>query len=230
MRYFQGLEVLKVDIDIRIICKFLQTNMIIIIDYKTGNYGSVLNMLKKIGAEAVISSNILDIKKADKLILSGIGSFDNGMKNLQELGILSILDEKVLESKTPILGICLGMQLFAKKSEEGDLAGLGWIDAKVIKFKFNKNHNNLKVPHMGWNTAELSKRNVLFEDMDEEQRFYFTHSYYMKCNENNDVIATTEHGIKFTSIVQKNNIFGVQFHPEKSHRFGMQLLNNFVKI
>lgn len=204
--------------------------MIVIIDYKTGNYGSVLNMLRKIGEEATISSDILDINKASKLILSGVGSFDSGMKNLKDLGVLSILNEKVIENKTPILGICLGMQLFSRKSEEGHLAGLGWIDAVVAKFRFENTQNSLKVPHMGWNIIELVKKNALFKNMTEEQKFYFVHSYYIKCNEVKDVVAFTEHGIRFASVVQKNNIFGVQFHPEKSHKFGMQLLKNFIEL
>jgi len=204
--------------------------MITIIDYKTGNYGSVLNMLKKIGAEAVISSDILDIEKADKLILSGVGSFDTGIKNLQELEILPVLNKKVLENKTPILGICLGMQLFAKKSEEGKLTGLGWIDAEVVKFKFDKNKSDFKIPHMGWNIVETKKINVLFKNMTEEQRFYFVHSYHLMCDNEKDIIAETNYGYEFVSAIQKENIFGIQFHPEKSHKFGMRLLKNFVEL
>lgn len=202
--------------------------MIVIIDYKMGNTGSILNMLKKIGETAVTSSDIKDINNADKLILPGVGSFDTGINNINNLGLLDILNKKVLEEKTQILGICLGMQLFANKSEEGINRGLGWIDGNVVKFKFKD--NNLKIPHMGWNEIKIKKDDVLFRNIPEEPRFYFVHSYYLSCNDNNDVLATTNYSYDFASAVRKNNIMGVQFHPEKSHKYGMNLLKNFAQL
>lgn len=201
--------------------------MIIIIDYKIGNVGSILNMLEKIGVDAVISSDIGQIKNASKLILPGVGSFDNGMKNLEEMGLISVLEEKVLKGKTPILGICLGMQLFARKSEEGVLNGLGWIDGEVRKFKLD---NSFKIPHMGWNTIDICKKDPLFADMEDEIKFYFVHSYHFACKSQDDILATTNYGYDFPSIIRKENIIGVQFHPEKSHKYGMKLLKNFVEL
>ena len=202
--------------------------MIAVIDYKMGNVGSIINMLKKIGVEGIISSDPEIIKRAEKLILPGVGAFDAGMKNLKDSGLLSVIEDKVIIEKTPILGICLGMQLFAKKSEEGSLAGLGWIDAEVRKFSF-KNHE-LKIPHMGWNTIAVLKQDNLLKDMPEQSRFYFVHSYYFVCNDTTDALLSTDYGLNFVSAVKKNNIVGVQFHPEKSHKFGMKLLRNFAEL
>lgn len=203
--------------------------MIVIINYGMGNIGSIANMLKKIGIEAIISSSISDIEKADKIILPGVGAFDNGIKNLNELGLVPVLHEKVINDKTPILGICLGMQLFTKTSEEGTLPGLGWFDAQTVKFKFNETHKHLKIPHMGWNTVSINKQSALFNDMILEPRFYFVHSYHVVCNDTGDILTKTMHGYEFASAIQRNNIIGVQFHPEKSHKFGMMLLKNFVE-
>ena len=204
--------------------------MIVIVDYGMGNLGSVLNMLKKIGTKARISSSVEDIEKADKLILPGVGAFDNGIKHLKKLNLLSVLNEKVLNCKTPILGICLGMQLLSQESEEGVSKGLCWIDGKVIKFKFNGNDQSLKIPHMGWNLAMASKQSKLLQGFDREIRFYFVHSYHMICSNKSDALMETEYGYRFISAVQCDNIFGVQFHPEKSHRFGMKLLKNFCEL
>lgn len=204
--------------------------MIVIVDCKMGNIGSIVNMLKKIGVESKTSSDIEEIKKAKKLVLPGVGSFDNGIKNLNQFGLIPVLNEKVLKDKTPIIGICLGMQLFAKKSEEGILGGLGWIDANVKKFNFTNNQSNLKIPHMGWNNVILKKEDVIFKDMPSDSRFYFVHSYCFVCNDLKDILAVTNYGYDFTSVVKKENILGVQFHPEKSHKYGMKLLENFVKL
>ena len=207
--------------------------MIVIVDYKMGNIGSVLNMLKKIGHAAVVSSEPQEISKAEKLILPGVGAFDNGMNNINDLGLLDVLNEKI-KNKTPILGICLGMQLLAQKSEEGVSRGLGWIDANVVRFKFQDMFDglsaSLKVPHMGWNEIIIKKDDALFANMPENPRFYFVHSYYLECNNSSDVLATTNYGFDFASIIRKNNIIGVQFHPEKSHKYGMQLLKNFAEL
>jgi glutamine amidotransferase len=202
--------------------------MIVIVDYGMGNLGSIANMLKKLGAEAVITSDKSVIAAADKIILPGVGAFDNGMKNLERLGLLPVLHRKALEEKVPVLGICLGMQLLTRGSEEGDLPGLGWINAETLKFRFDKASSGLKVPHMGWNTVTVNGGNGLFKDIGDEPRFYFVHSYYVKCNEQSDILATTSYGHEFTSAVTRGNIMGTQFHPEKSHKFGMKVLKNFV--
>jgi glutamine amidotransferase len=202
--------------------------MIVVVDYGIGNLGSIANMLRKIGADAVISSAAADIQKADKLILPGVGAFDNGMRNLHDRGLLPVLHERVHEAQVPVLGICLGMQLMTKNSEEGTLPGLGWIDAKTVRFKFAP-QMKLKVPHMGWNTITQKKESSLFSEMHPEPRFYFVHSYHAACERSEDVLAVTPYGYDFVSAFQRGNIAGVQFHPEKSHRFGMRLLKNFAE-
>jgi glutamine amidotransferase len=202
--------------------------MIVVIDYGLGNLGSIRNMLKKIGAEGIVSSSVSDIEKAEKLILPGVGNFDQGMRNLEASGFLPVLEDRVIQEKTPILGICLGMQLFARKSEEGESTGLGWIDAEVVRFKFDDKERNLKIPHMGWNLVKINQRDALFEKMNLEARFYFVHSYHVVCKNENDILAKTVHGYEFPSAIKKENIYGVQFHPEKSHKFGMKLLDNYV--
>lgn len=204
--------------------------MIVIVDYGMGNLGSILNMLKKIGTEATISSNISDIKKAKKLILPGVGAFDNGMKNLHDFGLLSILNDRVIKSKVPILGICLGMQLFTKKSEEGKRRGLGWIDAETIRFSFDQKQTGLKIPHMGWNSLKIQRKSPLFNDFFQESRFYFVHSYHVKCSNKNDILTKTHYGYDFVSSIIQDNIIGIQFHPEKSLKFGMKFLENFMKF
>ena len=201
-----------------------------IIDYKMGNMGSILNMLKRIGVQAIVSSLPEDILRADKLILPGVGAFDNGMVNLKESGLLSVLSKKVLAKKTPILGICLGMQLLTRRSAEGRLEGLGWIGADTVRFKFDREESTLKIPHMGWNTVMFKPGSILSSGLESEARFYFVHSYHVVCDREEDVVGTTSHGYEFVSAVQKNNIYGVQFHPEKSHKFGLQLLKNFVEL
>tara|TARA_Y100000768_G_C23984785_1_gene688099 strand:- start:137 stop:748 length:612 start_codon:yes stop_codon:yes gene_type:complete len=201
--------------------------MITIIDYGAGNIGSIRNMLKKIGYISIITSKIEEIESASHIILPGVGSFDFGMKQLKRLDLINILTKKVIDEKTPFLGICLGMQLLAKSSEEGELSGLGWFDADVIKFNFNK--NDLKVPHMGWNTVTIKSTNKLMSS-SKNKRFYFVHSYYFKASNVNEIMLETTYGIKFTSAIFKDNIFGVQFHPEKSHKFGMKLLSNFISL
>ena len=187
-------------------------------------------MLHKIGTEAMISSSSLDIERADKLILPGVGAFDSSIQNLNKLGLVEVLNRKVIKEKTPILGICLGMQLFAKRSEEGSLAGLGWLDAKVVSFTVNNNNKSLKIPHMRWNTILIKNPSYVFEDMYDDPRFYFVHSYHLLCHNQEDILTTTVHGYEFVSSVQKGNIIGVQFHPEKSHKYGFKLLENFSKI
>ena len=199
--------------------------MIVIIDYKMGNVGSILNMLKKIGVEAAISAAPDAIRAADRLILPGVGAFDEGMKSLEGHGLIPVLEEKVVEGRTPMLGICLGMQLFADRSEEGARPGLGWIRGDVRRFSFQR--TDLKIPHMGWNTVVPAKGDRILEGMGGDTRFYFVHSYHFVCADARDALLTAEYGQAFTAAVRRDNIVGVQFHPEKSHRFGMQLLKNF---
>ena len=201
--------------------------MITIIDYKTGNLGSIQNILKKIGELSVVTSDKNVIAEARKLILPGVGAFDTGMKNLVELDLKDILDYKVQKEKIPVLGICLGMQLFSGKSDEGTLPGLSWIDADTRRFEF-RNTKEFKIPHMGWNFVKQHKESNLFRDMFPDPRFYFVHSYFLKTNDTSDVITSSMYEIEFTSSIERGNILGVQFHPEKSHKFGIKLLKNFV--
>ena len=203
--------------------------MIVIVDYGIGNLASVLNMFKKIGVKEVVVSNDKDvISKATKLLLPGVGAFDGGMNNLEKSELIPILEQKALKEKVPVLGICLGMQLLTKKSEEGVKNGLGWIDAETLKFNFDPSLK-LKVPHMGWAYIKVNKKNPLI-DTESNNRFYFVHSYYVHCTDPSQSLATCNFGIDFTCMVNKDNIFGAQFHPEKSLKFGMKLLENFSKI
>lgn len=203
--------------------------MITIVDYKTGNLGSIQNILKRIGENSIVTSDKSVIEKATKLILPGVGAFDTGMNNLKELGLIDILNEKVLNEKIPVLGICLGMQLLSNGSEEGMQPGLGWINADTLRFSFIDT-DEYKIPHMGWNFITCKKDSDLFYNMYSDPRFYFVHSFYFRTNEELDTLATTTYEIEFTSAVEKGNILGVQFHPEKSHKFGMRLLKNFVDL
>lgn len=204
--------------------------MITVVDYGMGNLGSILNMFKKIGVESKLSSNFSEIEGASKLILPGVGAFDNAMLRINELGLKGLLDYKAMEEKTPILGICLGMQLMTNNSEEGLHAGFGWINANTKKFNFN-NNSKLKTPHMGWNKTSISNNNPITYDLIEESKFYFVHSYYVRVVNEKDSILKTTHGIEFDSAITNSlNIYGVQFHPEKSHKFGMKLFENFAKI
>jgi len=201
--------------------------MIVVVDYGMCNVKSISNIIGKVGGDVTISSDIDEILDAEKIILPGIGSFDAGIKNLNKQSLITVLNEKVLKEKTPFLGICLGMQLITQNSEEGTLNGLGWIDAETVKFSSLK--DNLKIPHMGWNYVNVKKNSKLFKDKYENPRFYFVHSYYVRCKDENDILATTEYGFDFVSAIEKDNIYATQFHPEKSHKFGMKLMENFVK-
>ena len=201
--------------------------MIVIVNYGMGNLGSVLKSLNKLNVDAKISESIDDIKNASKIILPGVGNFSMAIQRLNELGYINILNKKVMTDKTPILGICLGMQLFANFSHEGNVKGLCWIDAEIARFDVN-DRIKWKVPHIGWNTTINSKNNILLDNNSNDHLYYFVHSYHMICKDENDILAITDYCYEFPSVVQKNNIYGVQFHPEKSHRQGLLLLENFV--
>lgn len=204
--------------------------MIAIIDYGLGNLSSIKNMLRRIGIQSIITNDPQEIEVADKLILPGVGAFDNGMNHIVSMGLKSILDNKVLNQKTPILGICLGMQLLSESSEEGIEPGLGWIKGRVKKIHFNDMNHTLKIPHMGWNTVHVKQETILSKGFYQEMRFYFVHSYNFECKLKGDIIMSAEYGGPITAAVQHGNIMGTQFHPEKSHKFGMMLLKNFADL
>ncbi len=202
--------------------------MITIIDYGVGNLSSIKNMLKRIGVAANITNNLAEIEVAEKLILPGVGHFNYGMEQLHKSGLVGILNEKVLEKKVPILGICLGVQLLTQSSEEGTAAGLGWIAGKTIAFDKTQLQSNQKIPHMGWSDVSNYQQSKLFTNMPDEPRFYFVHSYHLALENSADVLVTANYGYQFAAGIEHENILGVQFHPEKSHKFGMKLLENFA--
>lgn len=201
--------------------------MIVIVDYGMGNLGSIVNMFKKIGAKAVISGDPEVIATAPKLLLPGVGSFDRAMERIHALDLKSLLDEQALVVKKPILGICLGMQLLTRGSEEGKLPGLGWVAADTVRFP---SMPGLRIPHMGWNVVQPATPSLLTQNLPVESRFYFVHSYHVRVDEEHKSILKCQYGVSFDAAVQKENIYGAQFHPEKSHRFGMQLLRNFAAL
>lgn len=204
--------------------------MIAIVNYGVGNLGSIANMLKKVGLPSTIASDETSIARAEKLILPGVGAFDNGMQNLRARGLVEILNQQVIEKRKPILGLCLGMQLLTLGSEEGSESGLGWLDAITVRFTFDgASAAPLKVPHMGWNYILPKRADPLFADLPDEPRFYFVHSYHLVCSNVNDVLASAKYGYDFPAMVQRGNIYGAQFHPEKSHKYGMALLKNFAE-
>ena len=200
--------------------------MIGILDFGLGNIASVSNMLKRIGEKSLICKNKTDLSLADKMILPGVGSFDNAINKIHKSGLLPEIEKKVLKEKAPILGICLGMQLLMQKSEEGSKKGLGWVPGEVIKI----NDEQINVPHMGWNSVKVKRINSLIKNIDHKFRFYFIHSYIVKLQDKKNELLETEYGKKFTSSFAYKNFFGVQFHPEKSHKYGMKILKNFSNI
>lgn len=206
---------------------------IVIVDYDTGNVNSIKNMLARIGATSEISGDKSIIEKADKLILPGVGTFDQGMRSLMERDLVGLLQEKVMQDKTPLLGICLGMQLLGLSSEEGELPGLGWVNFRAKRFNFSglENEKQYKTPHIGWSEAySVDTQHTLMKDVPAPHRFYFVHSYHFSASPENksEVLLKSTYGYEFVSGVCKGNVLGVQFHPEKSHKFGMQLLKNFI--
>ena len=198
--------------------------MIAIVDYNMGNFASVQNMIKKNGESSIVTDDHNQILRAKKLILPGVGHFARGMENLRSKGLIEVLNYKVIEQKTPILGICLGMQLLTTFSEEGNEYGLKWIDAEIIRFNFTSFENQCKVPNMGWHHVMPKKKHVLFEGFEEVPKFYFVHSYYIKPAEEKDILTMTNYeGIEYCSGVKKNNITAFQFHPEKRGAEGIKI-------
>lgn len=205
--------------------------MTAIIDYGLGNLGSILNMLKRVMVpDVVITDDPSKIRACDRLILPGVGAFDAGMERIHRSGLRQVLEEAAIVDRKPVLGICLGMQLLTKGSEEGSMEGLGWIDATTVRIVPGEDQADLKVPHMGWNEVRPARPHPLLEGLPASSRFYFVHSYHVRCQDPRDVLLTCRYGTEITCAVQHDNIMGVQFHPEKSHRFGMQLLKNFAAI
>jgi len=202
--------------------------MIAIIDYGMGNVSSIKNMLSKIKVNSIITNNINEILSSNAIILPGVGSFDIAMKNLGDLDIIPSLKQMIIEEGKPVLGICLGMQLMTKKSEEGQLPGLGWIDGEVKIFNDIDEKLNMKIPHMGWNSIVIKQDSPLLSGLEIRSRFYFVHSYHVICNAMENVLTETTYGYAFHSSFQHKNIVGVQFHPEKSHKFGIRFFMNFV--
>ena len=201
------------------------SNTIAIIDYGMGNLRSVQKALEKIGQKSIITNSHDTIKKSHKIILPGVGAFKDAMKNLHNLGLVELLNQEIIQNKKPFLGICLGMQLLAKHSEEfGNTKGLGWIDAKIVKFP----KSELKIPHVGWNEMNFQNQTKLFENIPDKKDFYFVHSYYFDSTDE-FCIGKCSYGIDFVCAIQKQNIFATQFHPEKSQTYGLEILKNFTK-
>jgi glutamine amidotransferase len=203
-------------------------NKITIIDYGMGNLRSIQKAFERLRVQTNISSNNDEILKANKLVLPGVGHFESGIKNLRTSGLINVLNEMVLRDKTPILGICLGMQLMTDFSEEGNCEGLGWINGTCQKFVFQ--NREIKVPHMGWNNLSINNKETLFKGISQDNFFYFVHSYHVNCKNEVEILTKTTYGNKFVSSFQKENIFGCQFHPEKSHDAGLKVLLNFANL
>jgi glutamine amidotransferase len=204
--------------------------MITIIDYGSGNIKAIANIYEKLKVGFTIASTPEQVVGAKKIFLPGVGAFDETISKLDSTGFRKVLDKEVLENKVPIMGICVGMQILAESSEEGTCKGLGYIKGKVKKIDSSMLKQKPKLPHLGWNSIEIIKENKLLQNIDPLFGFYFLHSFYFECEDQNDVLATTFYGSTFASAVQRENVFGIQFHPEKSHRNGVNLLHNFAKL
>lgn len=204
--------------------------MITIVDYGIGNINAFLNIFNELGIQCKLASSSEQLNNVSKLILPGVGHFDFAMQKLNNSGMVEKLNTLVLVEKIPVLGICVGMQMMANESDEGTLKGLGWIDAKVKKITFSTNEVNTILPHMGWNTITVLNNNKIVQDFNKTEDFYFLHSYYMHCTNTENVIAHSFYGIEFACLVQNENIYGIQCHPEKSHQIGIKLLNNFANL
>ena len=201
---------------------------IAVLNYGCGNVKSIYNMVKHVGGNPFIANKTKDLEKTKLIIIPGVGSFDNGMDKLNTNNFSEILKERVLDKSVIVIGICLGMQLMFETSEEGKKRGLGWFNGSVKSIQNLISSKTLKVPHMGWNNINIKKNKKIFDKLDNQSRFYFTHSYYCHCEDKNDIIAETAYGKNFTSAINKENIYGFQFHPEKSHKFGKILFYNLI--
>jgi glutamine amidotransferase len=204
--------------------------MIGIIDYGSGNVMAFINAYRKLNIPARLVHNAQELESADRLILPGVGAFDYAMQRLEQSRLRPVLDEAVCRRKIPVLGICVGMQMLACSSQEGSLPGFGWIGGEVKRFETLYVGRATNIPHMGWNDVKPIRTSGLFHKLEEDARFYFLHSYYFECRRNEDILAMTDYGLPFASAIQSENIYGVQFHPEKSHQWGIQLLSNFAGI
>lgn len=203
--------------------------MIAIVNYGVGNLASIKNMLKKIGCDCEMATDAETIYKASKIILPGIGAFDHCMSEFNKSGLRDVVTKKIIEEKTPVLGICVGLQMLMEGSEEGIEPGLGWIAGKTVKFQKEK-VGDLKIPHMGWTNVRLEKESPLTENLEAHPRFYFVHSYHVVPENKSDELLSANYGYDFTAAVSRDNIYGAQFHPEKSHKYGMKILENFARI
>ena len=201
--------------------------MVHIVNYGVGNLASIYNMLKKIGVEAKITQDSAELQSSSRIILPGIGAFDHCMQQFNASGLRPIVEEKALNSNIPVLGVCVGCQMLMEQSEEGKEKGLGWIKGKVVRFNKDKLPAEYKIPHMSWSDVQPTQGQPLYRDLD-NPRFYFVHSYHIEAADPTLVTATAEYGYRFVASVGKQNIQGVQFHPEKSHRFGMKIYQNFA--
>ena len=204
--------------------------MITIIDYGIGNIFAFQNVYKRLDIPTKIAKTSQDLADAEKLILPGVGSFDYAMNQLNDSGMREKLDELVLEKKVPVIGICVGMQMMGNRSDEGKLEGLKWIDSEILKFDESLIQQRTKLPHMGWNDVTPINNHPLFIGLEKEAIFYFLHTFYFKCKNETESIAISNYGISFSSAVNRDNIYGIQFHPEKSHQYGEKLLNNFANL
>ncbi len=202
--------------------------MIVVVNSGTSNVGSIVNMLKKVGSNGVISEDPEVIRQAERLILPGVGSFDSGVSALRRLDLWDCLQETVIKKAVPCLGVCLGMQMMCRGSEEGELPGLGWFEADVVRLPRNTVEGVLRVPHMGWNRISPQNAHPIVAELATDARFYFVHSYCVQADHASDVVATCNYGVEFACSIAKDNVVAVQFHPEKSHKFGMKLMANFV--
>ena len=204
--------------------------MITIVDYGLGNIQAFLNVYKRLNIAAVTAKTADELRGATKVVLPGVGAFDPAMRSLQDSGMRATLDELALERDVPVLGVCVGMQMLGESSEEGELPGLGWIAGRARGFQALQYGGSLPLPHMGWNDVRPDSHNPLFDKLDANSRFYFLHSFYFQCDFEKDVAAVSTYGKDFSCAVRSENIYGVQFHPEKSHHFGTRLLQNFAEI
>ena len=194
-----------------------------------GNLNSVRRSLDRLGSNPIISSDAADIARADKIVMPGVGHFGTAMANLRQLGLIDALHEAVLTKRKPILGICLGMKLMVRESEEGNASGLGWFDAEMIRFNII-DKQRYKIPHVGWNSIHINKHSLLMRNIPDLSEFYFVHSYCLQMNDESDILTETTYESTFPSAIERDNIFGVQYHPEKSHDAGERLLKNFVEL